>query len=86
MPLRLPPPALNTLEQRSAGFWRSCDVQADEAELYRTPDEVLCDASRHSDLEDMQRTVLAFGAIYDEEGLQLTDDEVEQEFKVCQPI
>jgi hypothetical protein len=33
----------------------------------------------------MQRTVLAFGAIYDQEGLQLADDEVEQEFKVQQP-
>ena len=43
----------------------------------------LHDASRHADLEDMQRTVLAFGAIYDREDLQLADDEVEQEFKVC---
>ena len=33
----------------------------------------------------MQRTVLAFGAIYDQEGLQLADDEVEQEFKVWWP-
>ena len=38
-------------------------------------------SSRHEDLEDMQRTVIAFGAIYDQEGLNLTDEEVEQEFK-----
>ena len=29
----------------------------------------------------MQRTVLAFGAIYEQEGLELSDEEVEQEFK-----
>ena len=29
----------------------------------------------------MQRTVLAFGAIYDQEGFELTDQEVQQEFK-----
>ena len=38
---------------------------------------------RHEDLEDMQRTVLAFGAIYDQEGFELTDDEIQQEFKAC---
>jgi len=36
---------------------------------------------RHEDLEDMQRTVLAFGAIYDQESFELTDEEVQQEFK-----
>ncbi len=29
----------------------------------------------------MQRTVLAFGAIYDQEGFELTHEEVQQELK-----
>lgn len=39
--------------------------------------------SRYSELEDMQRTVLAFDAIFEQEGLTVSEEAVEEEFRTA---
>ena len=49
----------------------------------QNPKSSLHPACRYSDLEDMQRSVLAFEAIYEQEGLSVEEGVVEREFKTA---